>query len=70
MIDDVRVFCGYFYTQKQTKEYLREIRDVLLLDVKRKIPLFFMKIYDSFIFRLIQFLIVLNNTFTKSKIDY
>jgi hypothetical protein len=69
MIDDNRVFCGYFYTQKQTEEYLKEIMGVLLIDVKRKIPGFFMRIYDSFIFRLIRFLIVLNNTFTKSKID-
>jgi beta-hydroxylase len=46
-----------------------EIRVALLLDVKRKIPGFFMRIYDSFLFRLIQFLIILNNTFTKSKID-
>ena len=45
-----------------------EVRIALLLDVKRKIP-GFLKYYDFFIFKLIQFLLVLNNTFGKSKIN-
>ena len=45
-----------------------EVRIALLLDVKRKIP-GFLKYYDFFIFKLIQFLLVLNNTFSKSKIN-
>ena len=45
-----------------------EYRVALLLDVKRNIPGFFMRQYDSFVFRLIQFLVVLNNTFSKSKV--
>lgn len=45
-----------------------EHRIALLLDVKRKIPGFFMSQYDALIFRLIQGLIILNNTFSKSKI--
>tara|TARA_B100001113_G_C21092580_1_gene615062 strand:- start:1380 stop:1802 length:423 start_codon:yes stop_codon:yes gene_type:complete len=49
----------------ETKEY----RIALLLDVKRSVPGFFMKIYDTIVFRLIQFLVVLNNTFGKSKIN-
>ena len=44
-----------------------EIRVALLLDVKRKIPGFFMRTYDFFIFKLIQFLVILNNTFGKSE---
>ena len=46
----------------------KEIRIALLLDIKRKIngPL---KYYDFFVFRLIQFLVILNNTFSKSKIS-
>jgi len=46
----------------------KEVRIALLLDIKRKIngPL---KYYDFFVFRLIQFLVVLNNTFSKSKIS-
>lgn len=45
-----------------------EYRVALLLDVKRTIPGFFMRQYDSFVFRLIQFLVILNNTFSKSKV--
>jgi aspartyl/asparaginyl beta-hydroxylase (cupin superfamily) len=45
-----------------------EVRIALLLDVKRKIP-GFLKYYDFFIFKLIQILLVLNNTFSKSKIN-
>ncbi|HIG32548.1 MAG TPA: aspartyl/asparaginyl beta-hydroxylase domain-containing protein [Flavobacteriales bacterium] len=44
-----------------------EHRVVLLLDVKRKIPGFFMRQYDCFIFSLIQFMIILNGTFSKSE---
>ena len=44
-----------------------EHRIALLLDVKRKIPGFFMRQYDHFIFGIIQFLVILNNTFSKSK---
>tara|TARA_B100000700_G_C14865034_1_gene770511 strand:- start:52 stop:750 length:699 start_codon:yes stop_codon:yes gene_type:complete len=45
----------------------KEVRIALLLDVRRKIigPL---KYYDFFVFRLIQFLVILNNTFSKSKV--
>lgn len=46
----------------------KEPRIALLLDVKREIPGVFMKIYDGFIFRLIQLLVLLNNTFQKSNI--
>jgi len=45
-----------------------EHRIALLLDVKRKMPGFFMRQYDAFVFRLIQSLVILNNTFSKSKI--
>lgn len=45
-----------------------EHRIALLLDVKRSIPGFFMRQYDHFIFGIIQFLVILNNTFSKSKI--
>ena len=45
-----------------------EHRIALLLDVKRSIPGFFMRQYDHFIFGIIQLLIILNNTFSKSKI--
>ncbi|MBT4478317.1 MAG: aspartyl/asparaginyl beta-hydroxylase domain-containing protein [Flavobacteriales bacterium] len=44
-----------------------EMRIALLLDIKRKIP-GFLRYYDLFIFKLIQLILVLNNTFTKSKI--
>ena len=47
----------------------KEHRIALLLDVKRKIPGIFMRLYDKFVFKLIQFLIILNNTFSKSKIN-
>jgi aspartyl/asparaginyl beta-hydroxylase (cupin superfamily) len=43
-------------------------RVALLLDVKRNIPGFLMRQYDAFVFRLIQGLVVLNNTFSKSKV--
>jgi len=42
-------------------------RVALLLDIKREVP-GFLKYYDLFVFRLIQFLVVLNNSFNKSKI--
>ena len=45
-----------------------EKRIALLLDVKRPVSGFFMKIYDSFVFRLIQFLVVMNNSFKKSSL--
>jgi len=45
-----------------------EYRVALLLDVKRKIPGFFMRQYDSFIFALIQFMVILNKTFGKSEV--
>ncbi len=45
-----------------------EYRVALLLDVKRTIPGFFLRQYDSFVFRLIQVLVILNNTFSKSKV--
>lgn len=45
-----------------------ESRIALLLDVKRNVPGFFMSQYDAFVFRLIQLLVVLNNTFNKSTI--
>ena len=45
-----------------------EYRVALLLDVKRKMPGFFMRYYDAFVFRLIQLLVLFNNTFSKSKI--
>jgi len=44
-----------------------EHRVALLLDIKRKIPGFFMRQYDCFIFSLIQFMVILNNTFGKSE---
>ena len=46
-----------------------EHRIALLLDIKRKIPGFFMRQYDRFVFLLIQSLVVLNKTFSKSKIN-
>ena len=46
-----------------------EHRIALLLDIKRKIPGFFMRQYDKFVFLLIQSLVVLNKTFSKSKIN-
>tara|TARA_B100000073_G_scaffold342861_1_gene346651 strand:+ start:704 stop:1408 length:705 start_codon:yes stop_codon:yes gene_type:complete len=45
-----------------------EKRIALLLDVKRSFPNVFMKIYDGLIFKLIQLLVVLNNTFKKSSV--
>ena len=44
-----------------------EHRVALLLDIKREIPGFFMRQYDFFIFKLIQFMVILNNTFGKSE---
>ena len=44
-----------------------EVRIALLLDIKRKIP-GFLKYYDFFVFKLIKFLVVLNNTFGKSQL--
>ena len=41
-----------------------EMRIALLLDIKRKIP-GFLRYYDLFIFKLIQLILVLNNTFTQ-----
>lgn len=46
-----------------------EFRIALLLDVKRKIPGFFMRQYDRFVFVLIQSLVILNKSFSKSKIN-
>ena len=46
-----------------------EYRIALLLDIKRKIPGFFMRQYDKFVFLLIQSLVILNKTFSKSKIN-
>ena len=61
---------GVLFDDTYTHEVINkstEYRIALLLDVKRKIPGFFMRQYDSFVFRLIQFLVVLNNTFGKSE---
>ena len=44
-----------------------EVRIALLLDIKREIP-GFLKYYDMFVFKLIKYLVVLNNTFSKSKL--
>ena len=44
-----------------------EVRIALLLDVKREIP-GLLKYYDMFVFKLIKFLVILNNTFGKSQI--
>ena len=44
-----------------------EVRIALLLDVKREIS-GFLKYYDMFVFKLIKSLVVLNNTFSKSKL--
>jgi len=44
-----------------------EVRIALLLDIKRKIP-GFLKYYDFFIFKLVQILVILNSTFSKSKL--
>ena len=46
-----------------------EHRIALLLDIKRKVPGFFMRQYDKFVFLLIQSLVILNKTFSKSKIN-
>ncbi len=45
-----------------------EKRIALLLDVKRPISGVFMRIYDSIIFRVIQCMVLLNNTFKKSSL--
>lgn len=45
----------------------KEVRIALLLDVKREIP-GFLKYYDMFVFKLIKSLVILNNTFSKSKL--
>ena len=45
-----------------------ESRVALLLDIKRNTPGFFMCQYDALVFRLIQLLVVFNNTFSKSAI--
>ena len=44
-----------------------EVRIALLLDIKREIS-GFLKYYDMFVFKLIKSLVVLNNTFSKSKL--
>ena len=44
-----------------------EVRIALLLDVKREIS-GLLKYYDKFVFKLIKSLVVLNNTFSKSKL--
>lgn len=46
----------------------KESRIALLMDIKRPMPNFFMKVYDSLIFKFIQGLVVLNNTFSKSTV--
>ena len=46
----------------------QEKRIALLLDVKREVPGFFMNQYDKLIFKTIQFLLILNNTFSKSSL--
>ncbi len=45
-----------------------EYRVALLLDIKRKVPGFLLRQYDAFIFCLIQLLVILNGTFSKSEI--
>jgi len=73
-VDDV----PYFWTEGKSvlfdDTYTHEVvnntteyRVALLLDIKREVPGFFMKKYDFFIFKLIQFLVILNNTFGKSE---
>ena len=52
----------------EVKNNTDEERIALLLDIKRKLP-GFLGVYDFFIFKLIQFLLLLNNTFKKSKIN-
>ncbi|MAR40032.1 MAG: hypothetical protein CMD22_05120 [Flavobacteriales bacterium] len=47
----------------------KEHRIALLLDIKRRVPGFWMRQYDKFVFLLIQFLVILNKTFSKSKIN-
>ena len=47
----------------------KEHRIALLLDIKRRVPGFGMRQYDKFVFLLIQFLVILNKTFSKSKIN-
>ena len=42
--------------------------EIGILQSIREIPGFFMRQYDHFIFGIIQFLVILNNTFSKSKI--
>ena len=61
------VLFDYTYTH-QVVNNTSEPRIALLLDVKRNIPGFFIRQYDSFVFRLIQLLVILNNTFSKSKV--
>jgi len=46
----------------------QEKRIALLLDIKRNIPGFFMRQYDKLIFKTIQILLILNNTFSKSSL--
>ena len=60
----------FFFDDTYTHEVINntsEVRIALLLDIKREIS-GFLKYYDFFVFKLIQFLLVLNNTFSKSKI--
>jgi len=45
-----------------------EKRVALLMDIKRPMPGFFMKIYDWVIFRVAKLLVILNNTFSKSNL--
>ena len=61
---------GVLFDDTYTHEVInnsKEHRVALLLDVKRRVPGFFMRQYDSFVFVLIQFMIILNNTFGKSE---
>ena len=46
-----------------------ETRVALLLDVRREVPGFFMRIYDSVLFSLIKLIIILNGTFKKSVVS-
>lgn len=45
-----------------------EKRIALLLDIKRPVPGFFMGLYDKMVYKLIQFMVILNNTFNKSSL--
>ena len=62
---------GVLFDDTYTHEVLnntQEKRIALLLDVKREVPGFFMRQYDKLIFKTIQLLLILNNTFSKSSL--